>query len=179
MHLRPGSPREWRGKELPHTVTRDMGAQYIDQHSHRMPCYPLVPLFRAVEYVTEHITGEPVDWPSVDFVAARNSLRKLLLWITDDNGWEKEFRIDVEFVGKGTVFLNRWEKRNREEANDIGFPSYGHNFIMENTAVVPGCQGGIAHHRITKYVCVLTQGNHHSLSRGLIILSLFCRILTG
>lgn len=154
-----GSPREWRGRGLPFTVSRDLGTQYVDQHSHRIPSHPLLPLFRAVDFVTETITGEPVDWASVDLVTDRNSLRKLLFWIDDEHGAVKDFRIDMEFVGKRTILFNRWEKRTTEEALDIGWRSYGFNFQFENTTAAPGCEGGTAHHRITKYVRFKLEGD--------------------
>lgn len=148
-----GSPREWKGREMPYQCSRDIGAQYVDQHSHRIPSYPLLPLFRAVDFVTENITGEPVDWASVDFVTDRNSLRKLLSWVTDEDGLVNDFRIDMELVGKRTVLLNRWEKRTKEEAHDRSWPTYGLNFLFESTIAARDCAGATGHHRITKYVC--------------------------
>ena len=42
---------------------------------------PLIPLFRAVEAVAEDNADISLDWPSVDIIANRSSLRKLLRWI--------------------------------------------------------------------------------------------------
>ncbi|KAH9947480.1 hypothetical protein B0H21DRAFT_789871 [Amylocystis lapponica] len=142
----PGSPRVWRDRTMPYTVSHDTGIQFIDQNGYRVPSSPLLPLIRAVEVVAED-NAESFDWGAVDIVTDRNGLRKLLRWINDNDGSLKEFRIDTQLAGERTVLLSRWEKRTRED-NSMG---YGFNFEHENSTPAPGCERGTGHHRIVKY----------------------------
>ena len=132
----------------------DSGIRFVDQTGYRMPKYPLYPLMRAVEIMSED-KGEPFDWSKVDFVTDRNGLRKLLRWINDD-GTAKEFRIDTQLAGTHTVLLNRWEKKTREEPNPR-YSTYGFSFERESTDKAPGLEDAAAtgYHRIVTYVRVI------------------------
>lgn len=110
-----------------------------------------MPLFKAVDIVTEDSQSGPFDWTSVDFVTDRNGLRKLLRWIADKDGSAKEFRIDMELVGERTVLFNRWEKRTREDSN-TGFTGFGFNFERASTDAPQGCNDSTGHHRIVTFV---------------------------
>ncbi|EMD39487.1 hypothetical protein CERSUDRAFT_149984 [Gelatoporia subvermispora B] len=146
----PGSPPEWRDRTPPFSVPRDSGPRFVDQNGYRMPQLPLLPLFRAVDVIAEEEATDTFDWSTVDFVTDRNSLRKLLRWIQNNDGSTKEFRIDTQLAGKRTVLLNRWEKRTRENA-DLSIFTYGISFERENTTPAPGCEGSSGHHRVVQY----------------------------
>jgi len=143
----PGSPAYWRDRPLPYLVPLDTKDQFVDQAGERMGSLTLHPLIRAVDLESEE-QGEEFDWSTVDFVTDRNSIRKLLSWIQADDRKAQPFRIDTQLAGKGTVLLNRWEKRTKEAS--------GHwpiNFQRESTYRAPGYENipTVSHHRIVKY----------------------------
>ena len=102
-----GSPRVWSARRLPVTLARDIEDQLVDQSSYRCPVFPLAPLVLAVR---EH--DPSFDFKSIELVADRNNLRKLLRWTS---GGTNDFRLDVEVAG-GTVLLTRWEEKAVEVA---------------------------------------------------------------
>ena len=113
-----------------------------------MPEYPSLARMRAIDIMTAE-KGIKVDWPNIDFITDRNALRKLLKWADGASG--QDFRIDLELAGERTVFLNRWETKNR---NRLGpeQQSYGFAFEHASTRPAPGCDGTTGHHRISSYV---------------------------
>lgn len=114
-----------------------------------MPKYVLLPLIRAVEH-----TEVDFDWSSMDFVTDRNALRKLLRWLGSTKYNEcKDFRIDTQLAGNGTVLFNRWDKRYRESFEGAAYSTYGHNFEKATTTQASYCQDSTGHHRIVTYVC--------------------------
>ena len=144
-----GSPREWRNRSPPFQVQPDSGIVFCDQNGFRMPKYVLLPLIRAVEH-----TEVDFDWFSVDFVTDRNALRKLLRWLGSTKTNEcKDFRIDTQLAGNGTVLFNRWDKRYRESIGGGGYSTYGFNFEVATTTQPSYCQDSTGHHRIVAYVC--------------------------
>lgn len=140
-------------KTFPYSVEPDFGLNYIDQNRHRIPSAPLLPLFKAVDVVTQ-ARKELIDWPSVDFITDRNNLRKLLRWVHADgsNAKGREFRIDLQLAGKQTVLMNRWDKRITTWSDGAVHPGYGYNFEKASTRSAPGCEKTIGHNRIIKYV---------------------------
>jgi len=90
------------------------------------------------------------EWSGVDFVTDRNGLRKLLRWIGTPDA--KEFRIDTQLAGKGTVLFNRWEKRTRESVENRNYSTYGFSFERASTKHAHGCEDSTGYHRIVKYV---------------------------
>lgn len=98
----------------------------------------------------------PIDWSSVDFVTDRSNLRKLLRWIKGTGEEVKrEFRIDLQLAGERTVLMTRWERINqtsRRRKLAEHHTGIGHNFEKESTVPAKGCERGISHHRIVKYV---------------------------
>ena len=141
---------------------------------------PLIPLFRAVHVVAEDNADTTMDWPAVDFVADRSSLRKLLRWIrhadthahshttTDadpnantntnaDQGQRtsrysvNDFRIDLQLGGAKTVLMQRWDTRTCQYLTP---PTYGCriNFEKAATAPAPGCPSSSDYNRIVQYV---------------------------
>ncbi|KAI0311608.1 hypothetical protein OF83DRAFT_1177405 [Amylostereum chailletii] len=137
----PGSPPVWNDRSPPFTLSPDSGFQTIHQNGYRSPASPLGPLFAAVDTLQK-----AVDWASIDIIADRSSLRKLMRWI--GGSAHREFRIDLELVGEKTVLFNRWETRHMESAEGTG---YGVNFENETTNAYKGCSASTGHHRIIKY----------------------------
>ncbi|KAI0329003.1 hypothetical protein GY45DRAFT_1325551 [Cubamyces sp. BRFM 1775] len=91
----PGLPREWRNCSLPVKIYFDRGISIYYEDKFRMGASsPFLPLFRAVDAVTENVNNgsaeteeeapmEPVDWPSIDFVTDRSNLRKLFRYVNE------------------------------------------------------------------------------------------------
>ena len=72
-------------------------------------------------------------------------------WIEDrgDGDRPREFRIDLQLAGEGTVLMNRWEKATwAPPGNGFGF-----SFEEETTVPAIGCEKNTGHHRIVQYVC--------------------------
>ncbi|THH16178.1 hypothetical protein EW146_g4426 [Bondarzewia mesenterica] len=133
----PGSPPMWNDRPVPFTLNPDTGARYLDQDGFRLPSFPLLALMTAADTV-----GKPVNWPSIDFVTDRDSLRKLVSWI--DGSAAMDFRIDVELAGNRTVLFNRWEARHQERMSGRTF---GFQFERATTTAAPGCEDSTAHLR--------------------------------
>jgi hypothetical protein len=153
----------WRDPLLPFSVPPDTGETYAYSNSHKLPTYPFLPLFRAVDAIEESDpTRDRLDWSAIDFISDRNNLRKLLSWVEfKANGTRvDDFRIDMQLCGIGTVILQRWEPRAVYEAENSGF---GNSFELETTMPAPGCEDGIlaGHNRIVSYVsnmCIMNFG---------------------
>ncbi|KAI0783481.1 hypothetical protein C8Q75DRAFT_810811 [Abortiporus biennis] len=143
--LVPGAPRIWRERPLPYSVNPDSWS-FVDQNASRFPSCPLLPLFRAVEFAQREPETNRVNWVEVDFVTDRNSLRKLLRWVSGEN---QEFRIDIQLAGIKTVLFTRFEQRVL--ATSAGGTGYGYNFEKESTTEVPGCEETTGYHRVVKY----------------------------
>ena len=132
----------------------DAGISYIDQNGYRLPQYPLLPIFRAVETL-EDVAGEKkIDWSSVDIVTDRNNILKLLEW-ADKKGCKgkgkKEFRIDVQLVGNKTALFQRWEERRSVKA---GGPGFGDSFERASSRAAAELQNTTlaGHLRVVTYV---------------------------
>ncbi|KAH9943639.1 hypothetical protein B0H21DRAFT_823623 [Amylocystis lapponica] len=143
----PGSPPVWRDKPLPFTVARDSGSRFIDQNKFRLPTCPLLPLFRAVDVMTQNAGADALDWSTVDVVTDRHNLRKLLSWITGTDT-TIAFRIDTQLAGARTLLLNCWETRATE---DFVYWTYGTTFAQASTTPADGCAQSTAHGRVVKY----------------------------
>jgi len=142
----PGSPAIWRDRRAPYTLSPDR-MTFVYEDAYRMPSFPNLARMKAIDIITEE-KGIRVDWPGVDFVTDRNALRKLLRWASGSTG--RDFRIDLELVGERTIFLNRWEEKNRV-CVDRCHPSYGFSFEHASTRPALGCEGTTGHHRISSY----------------------------
>ncbi|KAI0775570.1 hypothetical protein BD413DRAFT_278557 [Trametes elegans] len=80
--LTSGCPSIWRDRPLPFDVPYDMELQLFDPTGYNMGLSStLIPLFRAVDAVTEDNGDTTTDWAAVDFVLDRSSMRKLLRWV--------------------------------------------------------------------------------------------------
>lgn len=131
--------------DFPTRVPADQGLRYIDQNSARMGpnISPLAPLFAAVDHM-----GKGDSLSSYDMISDRNTLRKLLRWVTG-SAQEKDFRIDVETVGKTCVFTRR-EAQDSESVS--GFWGYGKNYVKDATYPARGAPDAVGHHRIISIV---------------------------
>lgn len=158
--LTAGAPRHWLNRNAPYNVQPDFGLFFIDHNGYKMPKAPLVPLIAAVTKRVETNPEVAFDWSSVDFVADRNFLRKLLRWVRNEDP-AKDFRFDLELAGEKTVLVNRYEARHREQYNGR---TYGYNFEKSSTEAAPGCQKATGHHRIAKYVSFLLYSLEMELS---------------
>ena len=99
----PGGPNIWRPPQLSIQLRPDDGRIFIDQNSFRMPENSFTPLMLAVE-----IEKPSFDFAAVDVVSDRNSLRKLLGFVSETR--EEPFRMDIEMVGK-TLCIQLYEAR--------------------------------------------------------------------
>ncbi|KAK7001801.1 hypothetical protein R3P38DRAFT_3044555, partial [Favolaschia claudopus] len=114
-----------------------------------------LPLIVAVDKVQSESTDASstgiFDWAAekIDFITARNTLRKLLHWIEDAgaNSKSQDFRIDMQLAGN-TVLMNRWETGTR--VNWSG-QMYGLNFEKASTDPAIGCEECTGHIRIVRY----------------------------
>lgn len=120
---------------------------YVDQNAARMGSKgsPLHPLFAAMKVMNK--TDELSDF---DLITDRNSLRKLLRWVTDSAAQEKkDFRIDVERIGDTCIFIRR-EEHNVEHIQE--FRGFGSNYKDAATTPAQGCERATGHHRIISMV---------------------------
>ncbi|KAK0199537.1 hypothetical protein DFS33DRAFT_226694 [Desarmillaria ectypa] len=134
--LVPGAPRIWTHRPTPFTLPPDFGYQPCDYNAHRLPPYPLLPIFIAVD---------TFDWGSADFVADCHSLLRLLAFAS---GQRRDFRMDLQLAGSKTILCTRWEPKVLMNANPGG---YGRNFERMHTRPAPGCENATSHHRVITY----------------------------
>ena len=145
--LHTGSPREWAEPSVPFKTTADTGIHFVDQNGFRLPSSPLLPILKAADALRSD-----VDWPSIDFIIDRNSLRMLSRWI--DGTTKKDFRIDLDLAGDRTILFIRRDKSTREIMAGMTF-RYG--FESATTKVVEGLENSTGHYRIIKYVSAIHQ----------------------
>ena len=139
----------WTAQSVPFTLQPDSSSHSVDQNGPRMSEYPMLPLFAAADAIHDNKKA-PVDWPAVDVITDRNSLRKLLRWLNPSAGREvRDFRIDVELVGAKTIVMYRWDGCSLE-LPPVG-KSYGYAFEAATSRAAPGCPSS-GHHRAITYV---------------------------
>jgi hypothetical protein len=144
---RAGSPAHWTERDVPFTLRPDDGFEFVDKHSEGSPEYPMLPLFAAADAI--HGRNAPVEWPAVDVITGRNSLRKLMRWLNSSVRKKvKDFRIDVDLIGTKTILLSRWENQTCEPPTGRIF---GFAFEDAMTWPAPGCPSS-DHHRVITYV---------------------------
>lgn len=135
----PGCPRIWSNPSFPLTVLGESGEAFIDQNSHRLPDYPMLPIFEAVDTLTADGSCTPPAWASIDMITDRNNLLKLAGWSDSScssSRSKKDFRIDFELVGPQTVLLQRWEERPCVWAEG----AFGDAFEKAAAHPAPGCE---------------------------------------
>lgn len=106
----PGHPASWTPRKGSRQVKKDSGLVYIAQNAARHPDSPLEPLFRSV-----YLLHPEFDIRSVNVVSDRNSIRKLLQFVTAGRE-ERElesFAIQIDCV-EDTVILSRTETATTE-----------------------------------------------------------------
>jgi hypothetical protein len=68
----------------------------------------MLPLLAAADAIHSQEMTPPVDWQTVDVIAGRNDLRKLLCWLNLSPSLKvRDFKIDVQLVGTKTLVLCR------------------------------------------------------------------------
>ena len=154
-----GSPAIWTGCAVPFKLEPDHPSVFVDKDGARLSEYPMLPLFVAADAIHgPKAAAALVDWPTVDIVTDRNSLRKLLRWLKPSPGKEvREFRIEIQLVGTKTLVMGRWEGGMYEPPTR----TYGYGFECATTRAAPGCPPSgqhRGHHRAITYV------RRHSIS---------------
>ncbi|KAH9831407.1 uncharacterized protein C8Q71DRAFT_782416 [Rhodofomes roseus] len=139
----------WLNREVPFQVTPDEGTHCIYEDGWKVQAYPMLPWFHAVDTVMSQGSRQ-MDWSGVDFVASRNTLRKLLRWTKESK--PDDFRIDTQLAGERTVVFGQWVERMWMNA-DKRYPGYGRSFEHESTCAAPGLEhlNTTGHTRIIKY----------------------------
>ncbi|EIW75664.1 hypothetical protein CONPUDRAFT_147212 [Coniophora puteana RWD-64-598 SS2] len=133
----PGSPNIWTDN-IPKRVKKDRETRMQER---KEACFSSpVPLFIAVDTLHD---GK-FKYDTLDVITDRNSLRKLLRWVTGSNS--NPFRIDVQRSGKTCIFTK--VKTADHSAQTTG---YGLGFEAAATRPGPGCEGTYGHYRIITY----------------------------
>lgn len=132
-------PCPWTGPETPFQLAPDSSSAH--PHGTYRPDFMALPaLLSAVDAMGTH-----VDWPDVDVVANRGSLRRLADCMDDCPALDKEFRVDVQLVGEKTLSLHQW--------TSVGSMGYGFAFEAATThRVTHASLLATSHHRVIQYV---------------------------
>jgi hypothetical protein len=139
--LLTGVPPKLKSLDLPVTMMKDAGFQFVDQNAFRVPESPFEPIFRALSSM-----NPSVEFSTVDVVTNRNSLRNLLCF--SQGRAESSFRIDLNTVHE-TLFLTRHEKNSRLKIGGAMHQGFGHNF--EQACTEPPYLNSCGHHRVIRY----------------------------
>jgi hypothetical protein len=142
----PGSPALWSPPNAPQRLKKDSGLVYIAQNSARHPESPVEPLFRAL-----YVVQPSFNIRSTDVVTERNSMRKLLAFVSGREGTGNPFQaftIKIEAV-RNTIILCWTESATHEFIGPDEFKGYGHEFEKKYTT--DQVQGSTGHHRIISY----------------------------
>lgn len=156
MTFTTGSAPVWKASEFPITPPKaEKGAatkpNYTDPNAHHNPSAPLAALVQAVK------VQEPnFEFNKLNLVADRVNLRRLLAWASSAPD-AKDFRIDVELLGKNTVTLTRWEAvaEASKAAIEKGFKEEALGDATSFDAVEEGEVG--AHFRIVSFVSFMSR----------------------
>ncbi|ORY90642.1 hypothetical protein BCR35DRAFT_328415 [Leucosporidium creatinivorum] len=105
----PGSPAVWTPPPLPFLLIRDkqlQSTQFVNQNAYRMQHSSSM----AALVVAVKAYNPSFRFAEIDFALHRNDLLKLSTAGNESGRGSKDFRIDLELVGK-TVVLTRWEAK--------------------------------------------------------------------
>jgi hypothetical protein len=137
----------------------DNGPRIVDQNAFRTSTGGigyLLPLIGAVNYNQNLREEPPFDWSSVDIVADRASLRKLVRWANNKLTFyqkirksDKLFRLDLQLAGEKTILINRVSLRYAERHL---YQTYREGFGKEFMSPGPGCKNALDYYRIASYV---------------------------
>ncbi|KAJ5627824.1 geranylgeranyl pyrophosphate synthetase [Penicillium lividum] len=141
----PGSPAQWSAPQGPRRVKKDSGLVYIAQNAARYPDSPLEPLFRSL-----YIENPSFDINSIDVVADRNNIRKLLSFVNPNLSRDNldSFTIQVDMAAQTAIFC-RDETATYEVIGPGEFRGFGHEF--EKAYTISQLKDGTGHHRIISY----------------------------
>ncbi|KAI0032920.1 hypothetical protein K488DRAFT_85375 [Vararia minispora EC-137] len=139
----PSSPRVWNDRRKPpYVLEPDPGRRYVDLDAHRLPTYPLLPLFDAADALSARIR-----WADVDFILDHAVLIRLLVWA---RGATQAFRADLERAGEGAVLVQRWERAVVEDRSAKG-GRLDDAFTRRATKPARGVQDSAGHSRVVSY----------------------------
>ena len=142
----PGCPALWSPPNAPQQLKKDSGLVYIAQNAARHPDSPLEPLFRAL-----YVAHPSFNIHSTNVVTERNSMRKLLAFVSGRDGTGNPFHafaMKIECV-KNTVILCRIEAATHEFIGPNEFKGFGHEF--EKAYTTDQITNSTGHHRIISY----------------------------
>ncbi|XP_014559105.1 hypothetical protein COCVIDRAFT_92755 [Bipolaris victoriae FI3] len=139
----PGGPPKWTPPPLPTTLAQDAGHHFIDQNAARVPKYPFEPAFRALS-----LMNPETNLTTVDILANRNSLRKLL----DLSAGKKldPFCMGLNLINN-TLVISRKERTAQHMVHGAPNSGYGHNFERAFTTPDQDLGNSSSHHRVIRY----------------------------
>lgn len=88
------------------------------------------------------------DMMPIDLVTDRNSLRKLLRFVSGKI--PQDWRIDVDIV-ENTIFFTRWEENQIQIITGAKESGYGHEFEKAFLTYDSDLRQSSGHHRIVRY----------------------------
>ncbi len=88
------------------------------------------------------------DMKPIDLTTDRNSLRKLLLFVSGKA--RKSWRIDVDVI-EDTMFLTRWEENLTQMITGARDSGFGHEFEKAFLSLDTNLKESSGHHRIVRY----------------------------
>ncbi|PFH62246.1 hypothetical protein XA68_14377 [Ophiocordyceps unilateralis] len=141
----PGAPPLWTPPKEVCQLKKDSGLIYTKQNAARHPNCPLEPLFRSL-----FITNPSFDVRSVDVIADRNSIRKLLFFANPNiarRGIEP-FSITIEVI-RDTTIMYHLDSTTHEDITPNNFRGYNREF--EKTYTTNQIEGSTGHYKIISY----------------------------
>jgi len=145
----PGSPPIWTGN-VPDRIKPDSQTGAAKK---KAACLGVlsspVPIFVAVQALHEGAGKPKFDYKSLDIVADRNTLRKLLRWAKGSREHNVSFRVDIQRAGNTCIFIMCTEgPQERAKQSTMG---YGFGFEQKTTCAAPGCEQAAEYARIIAY----------------------------
>ncbi|EIW73855.1 hypothetical protein CONPUDRAFT_160632 [Coniophora puteana RWD-64-598 SS2] len=98
----------------------------------------------ALFIAVDTIHGASFKYDIIDIITERNTLRKLLRWVTNSD--PDPFRIDIQRTGNACI-LTKVKTADHSRQH----PGYGLGFEEATTRPAVGCEKAAAHHRIISY----------------------------
>ncbi|PVH92136.1 geranylgeranyl pyrophosphate synthetase [Periconia macrospinosa] len=139
----PGGPPKWAPLPLPATLSPNSDHRNMDQVTTQVPVHPFEPVFQAMS-----ITNPDMRLDEVDIIVNRNSLRKLLDFVSGKQQYA--FRMDLHMV-KDTLFICRRERNFGSLVHGPHDPGFGHSFEDAFTKTEEELKSSGGHHRVIRY----------------------------